>query len=162
MKTRGKSGLQGASQSSEKPAIPRAFECNVRGTNWQRTIYALSAGKAKSEYWRDVREAWDTPFTAITCRSLHTPPPTPERFLSVADSRGLPFARIGMRVEVEGEPGVLVGANDSANFDVFFTAGKLQGQTGNCHPHYEMKYFGQDGTVLADFTRSQEVSCQQQ
>ncbi len=134
------------------PAL-RAYECNVRGKDWQHTIHATTAGKAKAEYWRGVRESWpDLPFTLVTC-CVSGPPVTSDAFRRTAEYRGLPFAHVGMRVEVEGQPGVIVGSNDSANFDVLFMAGPHKGQKGNCHPHYQMKYFGENGEVLADFTK---------
>lgn len=112
----------------------RAYECNVRGTNWQTIVYHTSPGKAKSEYWRDVRESWeDTPFTAITCR-VAGPPSTSDDFRRTAERRGVPFARVGMSVRVDGHDGVLVGVNSSANFDVLFSNGPWAGEKMNCHP----------------------------
>jgi hypothetical protein len=135
--------------------VLRAFECGVKGTDWTRIVHALSRGKAKYEYWHDVTEPWpDIPFTAITCRVLG-PPQTDAGFIKTATYRGVPLARIGMRVEVDGEPGVIVGKNSSANFDVLFD-GKHKGGALNCHPNWMMKYFDADGKVIYDFTRKPE------
>lgn len=130
----------------------RAFRCNIRGKEWEHTIHALSAGKAKYEYFRDLREAWpEIPFTAVTCH-VAGPVTTPESFLATARYRGVPFARIGMKVTVGEWNGLILGANASANFDVLFQDGPYAGQKLNCHPHSQTKYFAKDGTVLADFT----------
>ena len=73
------------------------------------------------------------------------------RLKKVAERRGLPFIRIGMRIEVDGHPGVVAGGNDSDNFDVFFVGGPHCGQTGNCHPWWMTRYFDRGGKVLAEF-----------
>lgn len=126
----------------------RSYECNVKGCDWAMTVHALSAGKAKCEYWRDVKESWpDIPFTSVTCHVIGKPQ-TSESFLSMARCRGVPFARVGMSVLVGGEPGVIVGNNPSANFNVLFTDGKWKGQTLNCHPQSEIAYLNDQGDVI--------------
>jgi len=129
----------------------RAFECGVKGTDWTRIVHAMTRNKARYLYWRDIREPWpDVPFTAITCRTLGSPQ-SDAGFLKTAEYRNVPLARIGMRVEVEKEPGMIVGHNSSANFDVLFTDGKNKGYIFNCHPNWRMKYFAEGGAVLYDF-----------
>jgi len=129
----------------------QAFECGVKDTDWTRTVHAMTRNKARYLYWRDVREPWpDVPFTAITCRKLGRPQ-TDAGFLKTAAYRNVPLARIGMRVEVGGDSGLIVGKNSSANFDVLFTDGKHKGHILNCHPNWMMKYFAEDGNVLYEF-----------
>jgi hypothetical protein len=138
---------------------PRLFECEVpvlltdRGDPFRKSIFAATRGKARYEYLRDLRDAgWDVSFKDIRVRSGDSIPlEKVTSFSRTAHARGLPFAHIGMRVEVEGHPGILVGSNDSGNFDVFFTGGPPEGQTGNCHPHWQMRYLAADGSVLASF-----------
>lgn len=49
----------------------KAYEVSVKGTPWQRTIFAASAGKAKYSYLLDVRDAWPgVSFESLRCRSL--------------------------------------------------------------------------------------------
>lgn len=132
----------------------RAYECRVKGFDWSGTIHAESAAKAKYRYWRDVSEPWpDVKFTHIRCRLLGAPI-TDESFAKTAQYRGVPFAKIGMRVQVEGRSGVIVGKNSSANFEVLFDDGPHKGLTLNCHPNWRMKYFDQDGNEIA--TEQQE------
>lgn len=148
-----KTGLYAAEQTSNLRSSPvRSFELSVKGTSWKRTICALTRGRARYIYWSDLRETWpDIEFKHISCRSLVALPITPDQFLKTASCRGVPFARIGMRVEVEGEPGVIVGSNSSANFDVLFTDGRLKGQELNCHPNWMFKYFDVEGNLIAEF-----------
>lgn len=55
----------------------KAFEVGVRGKDWTRPIQAESAGKAKYEYLRDIRESWpDVSFQHLTCRAIKSMPPT--------------------------------------------------------------------------------------
>jgi hypothetical protein len=112
-----------------------AYECNVVGTEWQKIVNARSAGKAKAEYHRDVRDAWsEIPFTAIRARKLKRGAHSSPEFLSVAQRRGLPHVRCGDRVMVGDDSGVIVGHNGSMNFDVLFDGGRYAGQVLNVHP----------------------------
>lgn len=109
-----------------------SFECWVVGTDWHQTVTARTAGRAKYEYWRDVRESWESvKFTDVRVKKLGRPV-TGSEFLKVARYRGLPEARIGMRCRAEGMEGIIVGHNSCANFDVLF-----DGYTFpmNVHPH---------------------------
>jgi hypothetical protein len=136
----------------------RTYECSIpefitdEGP-YSKTIMATSASKARYQCLLGLRDAgWSPKFQDIHVRSVSA---VPIRILAdfarVAVYRGLPFARIGMKVEVEGHSGVIVGKNDSANFDVCFTSGPRKGTTGNCHPKWMMKYFDYDGTVIAEY-----------
>ena len=128
----------------------RCFEVGVRGTDWTRSVLALSAGRAKSDYWRDVVECWPgVKYTDITCRLGVRR--VDEAFNRVAAYRGVPFAHVGMAVEVDGHHGVIAGKNDSANFDVLFTDGEWKGATLNCHPNWKVKYFDRDGALVKEF-----------
>lgn len=125
----------------------KAYEVSVVGTDWTQTVHETSAGRAKYKYLLDVREAWpDISFKHLRCRSIGKPR-TDEGFAKTAGYRGVPFARIGMRVEVGGKPGVIVGKNDSSNFDVLFDSGG----TFNCHPNWAFKYFDDSGKLIAEF-----------
>lgn len=112
-----------------------AFEVSVTGTDWKQIVNARTRGKAKAEYHRQVLDAWpDVPFTKMRCRKIG-PPHSSERFLHNARYRGMPDVRCGQRVSVGDESGVIVGHNDSANFDVLFDAGSKYGETVlNVHP----------------------------
>lgn len=113
-----------------------AFECSVVGTDWKRIVNARSAGKAKADYRRDVREPWPSiPFTAIRCRKVGAPHSS-EQFIWNAQRRGMPNVRCGQRVAVGEARGVIVGHNSSANFDVLFDedSPRCPNERLNVHP----------------------------
>lgn len=43
-----------------------AFEVSVAGTDWTQIINARSRGMAKSQYFRQVTDAW--PLSVLSCR----------------------------------------------------------------------------------------------
>lgn len=70
----------------------------------------------------------------------------------VKNQRGLPFVKKGMRVEIitkdGSKAGKITGGNESGNIDVKFEGTKY---SVNCHPKYNIRYFDNDGNVLAEF-----------
>ncbi|HBN6882667.1 TPA: hypothetical protein L3310_003248 [Vibrio cholerae] len=69
---------------------------------------------------------------------------------NVRDGRNLPFLKRGMRVQVDGGKfGTITGANRSMNLNV-----RLDGEkhSGNYHPTWKMRYFDENGNVIAEFT----------
>ena len=112
----------------------RPYECSVKGAPWGPScIYAFTAGEAKAEYPRRVRDPWpDVKFTDIRC-SVLPGLPSDDNTKSVADYRGVGVC-IGTNVEFGKSRGVIVGANCSANFDVLVTAGEYCGLRMNVHP----------------------------
>lgn len=70
----------------------------------------------------------------------------------VKENRGLPFVKKGMKVEhtYDGKTqiGKIIGGNHCGNLDVLFEGKK---KSENCHPNWAMKYFDEDGNVLAEF-----------
>jgi hypothetical protein len=96
-----------------------AFECNVAGTDWRTVVNARSAGEAKSVYWQDVHESWESiPFTAVRVRKLGPPLDTPT-LLHVAAYRKVDL-HAGDCVCVGGERGTVVDGGSGANFQVIF------------------------------------------
>lgn len=127
-----------------------AYECRLRGENEGQVIHERSRNRAKGEYLLRIRDVCpDAKYTDIRVRCIGSPK-TSERFLKTARYRGVPFARIGMRVSVGGEYGVLVGTNSAANFDVLFDEkSRYKGMVLNCHPWHEMTFYREDGTEIA-------------
>lgn len=62
--------------------------------------------------------------------------------------RGIEFARLGMKVEVSGVEGTIQGMNASANLNVLFPG---QASVRNCHPTWNVKYFNEQGQLIAHF-----------
>jgi hypothetical protein len=114
-----------------------SFEVTVKGKpDWGRVVNAHTRGKAKSEYWHDVVDAWpDLPFTAVRVRKLGKPV-TSRQFERNAEYRGMPGVKCGQAVKVGSARGVIVGHNSSANFDVLFDldSPKYAGLKLNVHP----------------------------
>lgn len=112
-----------------------AFECRHKDDEWRGSIInSISAGQAKSDYWRDVLDVWpDVKFTDIRVRKLG-PAHTSDAFVRNARYRGMPDVKCGQRVRVGDSEGWIVGHNSSANFDVLFDTGRLKGGPFNVHP----------------------------
>jgi len=113
-----------------------SFEVWVSGReDWKRNVNARSAGKAKSDYHRNLSESWDIDFREIRCRKLGRPI-TSAQFVAVALYRGMPGVKCGQRVKVGNSCGVIVGHNSSANFNVLFDedSPEYAGKILNCHP----------------------------
>jgi hypothetical protein len=70
-----------------------------------------------------------------------------QAFERMKQSRNMPWLLIGMRVEVDGKPGKVVGSNSSSNLDVIFDG---QRHKNNCHPGWKTKYFLGDKVIAED------------
>lgn len=126
-----------------------AYACRVAGYDHETVVHELSAGRAKSQFVRDL-DIDGIGFTDVRVRSLGRPVAT-EGVERVAKNRGVPFAKTGMHVRVGESNGRIVGHNSSGNFDILFWDGAHKGQRLNCHPLWEIVYFDDRGNVLADF-----------
>jgi hypothetical protein len=127
------------------------YVVNVKGTEWEKEITHISAGKAKSRYLREVRESWDNvAFRDLTCRSLGAVN-TPPEFLAMAEKRQIPFAHYGMKVRVGDDFGVIVGYTASANLEILFTSGKGKDHVLSCHPQFMIAYYDEQGNILKEF-----------
>lgn len=71
--------------------------------------------------------------------------------------RQMPFLKRGMRVEVDGDMGVVTAGNPSLNINVRFDG---KNYSENCHPHWETRYFDKDGNVIADYTKAKKMQAQ--
>jgi hypothetical protein len=122
--------------NTNPPPALFAFACRVNwAPQWGSTTYnRATAGQAKADHFRHVREAWqDTKFTDIRVIKVGRPQSSAD-FVRCATKRGMPDAFCGQQVRVGADIGFIVGHNSSANFDVLFTTGKYSGQTLNVHP----------------------------
>jgi hypothetical protein len=134
-----------------------AYACRLRGSEHETVINSTSPGRAKREFLLDL-DMGGVEYTDIRVRRVGGPVTT-DGIKRVAEHRGVPFAKAGMRVIVSGEPGRIVGHNSSGNFDVLFDEGsKWAGNVINSHPNWEIVYLDDDGTVLADFRQKREAA----
>ncbi|MEJ1390110.1 MAG: hypothetical protein RPU34_04335 [Candidatus Sedimenticola sp. (ex Thyasira tokunagai)] len=129
------------------PPLLRSYKVwHISHPEWARTYVASSPGKAKRQMHVELEEI-DYHYCDLRC-SVMPGFVTDSEFLRTAEYRGVPFARIGMRVKVGGDPGMIVGKNSSANFNILFDDGD---HPLNCHPNWDIKYLDDDGTVLAEY-----------
>jgi hypothetical protein len=116
----------------------KSYGVYIEGSEHHSTINALSPGHAKSIFLYDL-DLDGVAYTDLRCLSLGDVF-TSDDFKRVAKYRDIPFAYCGMRVEVDGKPGVIIGHNSSANLDVLFEDKTIS----NCHPNWKVKYFDKD------------------
>ncbi len=133
----------------------KAFACSVKGSTFPPTvIYHTTAGKAKYQFFIDLDDCYpDLKYTDITAYTIKTKSDDAihREFTRTATYRGVPFAKIGMAVEVGGFKGEIAGKNSSANFDILFSEGPHKGLILNCHPNWKIKYFDEQGNLIKEF-----------
>lgn len=79
--------------------------------------------------------------------------PNTQKYIdAVCQSRGIPRVKKGMACNVNGEDGVIVGGNHSANFNVKFS----DGQIANCHPYWRFQIYTPDGVLYYDHEQGVE------
>jgi hypothetical protein len=64
----------------------------------------------------------------------------------IHNQRGMPWVKIGMRIEVDGRLGTIKGGNDSGNLDVVFDGEKHK---SNVHPCWKTKYLDEHNMPFA-------------
>jgi hypothetical protein len=120
-------------------------------------IVAETAGAAKYQYYQELESTltFGELIPWIYCKKIGVANvfdlfTDKARFEDVCRQRGITFAYQGMRVEVEGQSGIIVGGNLSGNFDVIFD-GKQR--SSNCHPYWETVYYDRAWNVVADYRK---------
>lgn len=122
--------------------------------NYSRTITTTSPGKARYDYYMDIRDCYDMTFFEFIKKSKvysNGLPYTSPEFIQNAIYRRIPFAKCGMMVKGEGLIGYIVGHNSSANLDVLVTEGQYKGGVVNMHPNSNVQYFNQNGNLIAHY-----------
>lgn len=129
---------------------------------YRETILAETPGKAKYQYFLDLKECFDIEFKdfvkhvrskKVGIASVEALFTDAREFKRMCQSRGLAdFAFQGMTVEVAGKRGKLVG-NYGMNLYVVFDGQWIR---SNCHPWWETKYFDNEGNVIRDYTEQAE------
>ncbi|MED2737729.1 hypothetical protein [Bacillus toyonensis] len=129
--------------------------------DWEcrHTEIAETPGKAKYQFYRYLQDGvWKTDFKtfvkSVKCKkkgiaditSMFGPK---AQFDSMCEKRHIPFCYQGMRIEVCGKPGTVVGSTSGLNLQVVFDGN--QWVTSNCHPYYETTYYDANGIVVADY-----------
>lgn len=142
----------------------------VRENKWDdewcvQEVQAATSGKAKYAYWQYLQDGiWEEPFSEVVkhlrCRLVDKFKISDlfgnrEQFARVIENRGIAFAYMGMRIEVDGNMGTIVGSNHSVNLDICFD-GKWWAE--NCHPWWETRYFDSNGNVIKDYREPEKVA----
>lgn len=129
------------------------------GEEWCKSTYsAETAGKAKYSHWLYMQDGiWEAPFGEVVkyLRSRKIGEfkvqdlfGNKAQFDRVCKNRGISFAHLGMRIEVDGRMGTIVGSNRSGNLDVCFDG---QWWEENCHPWWRTKYFDNKGNLIKEY-----------
>jgi hypothetical protein len=129
--------------------------------DWEcrHTEIAETPAKAKYQFYQYLQDGvWETDFKtfvkSVKCKKKGIADITgmfgpKDQFESMCEKRHIPFCYQGMRIEVCGKPGIVVGSNSGLNLQVVFD--EHQWVTSNCHPYYETVYFDESGNVVADY-----------
>lgn len=115
--------------------------------------HGTTAAKARYAAYLDMGKCYDSfaDFLAdiVSCRrAFRVHCTTDEAFAETARDRGVPFARIGMRVSVAGRFGTITGCNSAGNLDVLFDS---RASAENVHPTWNITYYDEDGDIIAEF-----------
>ncbi len=143
----------------------KTFECRINnvfrdGSGIVSNHVGLTPAKARYKFWQkhqDCLAEYSHCFPHIKSRCLGTVEPhhfysTYEHweynFDRMKEHRNIPFAKRGMIVEVDGEKGWITGSNNGMNLDVLFEGNEY---TTNCHPHWEIIYYDEDGNMIKNY-----------
>jgi hypothetical protein len=116
-----------------------------------------TASAAKYACYREFSDAWDMTFLEflkiIKVHKVGTFKPSDlfgdsESFERVCKNRNIGFAYMGMRIEVSGKMGTIVGSNSSCNLNVCFDG---TWWSEKCHPWWKTRYFDREGNVIAEY-----------
>ena len=121
-----------------------------------RTITAASPGKAKYLVYLDLGDIYESFADFLAdIDSVHKicarVPMNTDMFELTKEIRDVPFACLGMKVMVGNRLGTIVGANDSANFDVQLENGII----ANCHPRSNIKYFNRQNELIQTYNKKE-------
>jgi hypothetical protein len=144
---------------SSKKRGPATYKIKISGDDHTYQATGETPGRAKYNFYLRLSDCCDITFgeflkKIIFCRILHQFRPSDlfgdkKQFDRMKEMRGIDFAYQGMRIEVAGKMGTIVGSNSSLNLDVVFD-GKYWAD--NCHPWWKTKYFDRNGNIAKDFT----------
>lgn len=138
-----------------RPGAQSIFEITLRGHDDCPPLVATAetAGQAKYRAFMGLDEIYDSfgdflsSIESVRRIGSVMPDLAQKQFVETCARRGIPFAKIGMAVKVGKRKGTIIGVNSSANLDVAFA----NGQTGNCHPTWNITYYNNEGNIICSF-----------
>ena len=136
-------------------------------TDSMHSVIAETASKAKYKIFLEYADCFNCDFgefvkkVITSCRKIGNFKVNDlygdeEQFERMKEWRDIPFAYIGMKVEVHGKMGTIVGSNSASNLDICFDA---EFWANNCHPGCGTRYFDDAGKVLMDCTKPDASKC---
>ncbi len=133
--------------------IPNYFEY---GHDLSYEVISESHSKARYQFYRKISEcvtSYAAVFKFIKVKSLGKAAKPyilgdKTKFTTVCMQRGIDFAHQGMTIDVAGQKGVIIGGNDSSNFDVYLHDDK---QIHNVHPTWETTYYDKEMKIVKEF-----------
>lgn len=140
------------------------FKDGVEQPAIKSTVIAETPSKAKYQFYKYLQDGiWECDFETflkyawvekIRIAGIHHLFGDYEQFARVIDYRGIPLAFQGMKVEVCGKLGRIVGSNSSSNLNIVFDG---NWHKNNCHPRHEMVYYDNHGNIVYDFRAEKKV-----
>ena len=119
----------------------------------KQNIVAETASKARYKYFQinEFEESYSEMFRNIRSRKkgefkVSDLYGDEEQFAYVIKYRGIEFAKIGMRCEVNGNKGIITGTSSGCNLAVCYEGNTY---SYNSHPYWKFKYFNEDGELIA-------------
>lgn len=130
------------------------YEVSIFDGKYKYNYTAKTPSKAKYQCFIDMQETFDLEFmdaiSQMKVKLLHKFKisdlfSTLSEFNHMKEYRGMKFIYMGMKVEVDGKCGVIVGSNSSANLNVCFDGDY---KYYNCHPFWRVKYYLKSGDII--------------
>lgn len=141
----------------------KQFECTIE--NWYKGeplvgySYAETASKARYQFYRslDSDYPYSDFFKDIKTKVIGKFKISQlfnnyniEDFDKMKKYRNIDFIYQGMKINVCGKDGIIVGYNSGMNLDVVFNNNIY---TDNCHPHWETTYYDINNKIIKCFKK---------
>ncbi|WP_459503051.1 MFS transporter [Bacillus sp. C1] len=134
------------------------FKLQTTNENWRcpHEIVASNEREAKYKYFHTFRRGFfearfEEFIKQVECENLGIFDVTPtfkeeEQFERMRNKRKILFAYIGMKVQILGRMGTIIG-NCKSNLLVVFDG---NAEIYNCDPRFEIAYFDKNGRIIKD------------
>lgn len=127
----------------------------------EKVVVAETEERARFLYWQQFRTRFITiPMTEfmkfVRCENegvldIRQMFSAEKAFKKMQKFRKLDFAYMGMRVNVTGKWGTIIG-NWKTNLFILFDG---EVEPYNCHPHWEIAYYDDEGNVVRDYQKGE-------